>query len=111
MPQIKRKPVTAGNFNRPAWYRTRKAELGPDKKAGEGAAQIATAEVFLDGELIGSITAIRTLGRSANTWTADNTHPGVTQHGTTRFHAVDALVRSHLTELQAHPIAHLAQAA
>jgi hypothetical protein len=32
------------------------------------------------------------------------------QHGTTRFQAVDALVRSRLTELQQHPFAHLAAA-
>lgn len=111
MPKILRKPVTANRLNKPAWYRTRTAEFGPDTKAGEGDAQIATAEIFLDGELIGSITGIRTPGRSANTWTSDRIHPGVTQHGPTRFHAVDALVRTHLTELQEHPIAHLAAAA
>lgn len=111
MPKIQRKPVTAGQFNKPAWFRTRTAEFGPDIKAGEGAAQIATAEIFLDGERIGSITGIRTPGRSANNWTADRIHPGVKQHGTTRFHAADALVRTYLTELQEHPIAHLAAAA
>ncbi|HEX9227501.1 MAG TPA: hypothetical protein VF885_12735 [Arthrobacter sp.] len=111
MPKIQRKPVTAGQFNRPAWFRTRTAEFGPDTKAGEGAAQIATAEIFLDGELIGSITGTRTPGRSAYTWAADGIHPGVQQHGPTRFHAVDALVRTHLTELQEHPIARLAAAA
>jgi hypothetical protein len=34
----------------------------------------------------------------------------VKQHGTLRFHAVDALVRTHLTDLQQHPIAHLTAA-
>jgi hypothetical protein len=34
----------------------------------------------------------------------------IKQHGDTRFNAIDALVRTHLTELQQHPIAHLAVA-
>lgn len=110
MPQIKLKPVVPGNFNRPAWFRTRTAEYGPDRKAGEGASQIVTTDVYLDGELIGSITGVPDPARAVKTWTADRTHPGVKQHGTARFQAVDALVRTHLTELQAHPIAHLAAA-
>ena len=110
MPETKLKPVTPGKLNKPAWMRTRVAELGPDRKAGEGAAQIITADVYLDGELIGSITGVPDPARAVKTWTADRNHSGVKQHGTARFQAVDALVRTHLTELQQHPIAHLAMA-
>ncbi|MGO4190586.1 hypothetical protein AB4Y67_02845 [Arthrobacter sp. YAF17] len=35
----------------------------------------------------------------------------VKQHGDTHFQAIDALVRTHPTELQQHPIAYLAHAA
>ncbi len=41
MSDLKLKPVAAGKMNKPAWYRTRTAELGPDHKAGEGAASPA----------------------------------------------------------------------
>jgi hypothetical protein len=36
--------------------------------------------------------------------------PGVRQHGDTHSQAIDAHVRTHLSELQQHPIAHLAHA-
>jgi hypothetical protein len=53
---MKLKLATPGKLNRPAWYRTRTAELGPDHKTGEGVASLVTAEVYLDGEVIGSVT-------------------------------------------------------
>jgi hypothetical protein len=110
MPENTRKPVVPGNFNKPVWFRTRTAEYGPDMKSGEGSALVVTTEVFLDGERIGSITGIPVPGRAIKTWTANRIHPGVKQHGTARFNAVDAVVRTHLTDLQQHPIAHLSAA-
>ena len=110
MPDVKLKPVTPDRLNRPAWSRTHTAELGPDNKAGEGAASLATADVYLDGELSGSVTGTLRPGNTVRDWTPSRTGAGVKQHGTTRFHAVDALVRSHLTEERLHPIAHLSVA-
>lgn len=110
MPELKLKPVTPGRLNRPAWSRTHTAELGPDNKAGEGAASLTTTDVYLDGVPIGSVTGALRPNSTVREWTADRTTPGVNQHGVTRFHAVDALVRTHLTELSLHPIAHLAAA-
>jgi hypothetical protein len=110
MPEIKLKPVVAGRSNKPAWCRTHAAELGPDQKAGEGSASLATADVYLDGELIGSVTGALKPNSTVREWTSDRIGAGIKQHGTTRFHAVDALVRTHLTDLQQHPIAHLSAA-
>ena len=110
MPDIKLKPVVAGRSNKPVWYRARTAELGPDHKAGEGAASLATADVYLDGERIGSVTGALKPNSTVREWTRDRIGAGIKQHGTTRFHAIDALVRTHLTDLQQHPIAHLAAA-
>lgn len=110
MPEIKRRPVAPGKLNKPAWYRTRTAELGPDAKAGEGSASLTTADVFLDGVLIGSVTGALKPNSTLREWTPSRTGAGIKQHGTTRFHAVDALVRTHLTELSLHPIAHLSAA-
>jgi hypothetical protein len=111
MPDIKLKPVVAGRSNKPAWCRTHAAAYGPDVRAGEGDAQLTTTDVYLDGERTGSITGIPVPGQKKTAWAADGIEPGVKQHRPTRFHAVDALVRSHLTELRQHPIAHLAVAA
>lgn len=108
MPELKLKPVSPGRLNRPAWSRTHTAELGPDTRAGDGDASLTTTDVYLDGALIGSVTGVSRPGSALRDWTADRTAPGVKQHGTTRFHAVDALVRTHLTEVRQHPIAHLA---
>lgn len=110
MPEIKRRPVTPGKLNKPAWYRTRTAELGPDRKAGEGASSLSTADVYLDGQHIGSVTGALKPNSTVREWNADRLGSGIKQHGTTRFNAVDALVRTHLTDLQQHPIAHLAAA-
>jgi hypothetical protein len=111
MPELKLKPVSPGKMNRPAWMRTRTAELGSDRKAGEGPASLSTADVYLDGEHIGSVTGVLKPGSAARAWAPDRIGPGIKQHGDTRFQAIDALVRTHLTELQQHPIAHLAHAA
>jgi hypothetical protein len=107
MPELKLKPVTPGKLNKPAWYRTRTAELGPDHKAGEGAASLVTTEVYLDGEPIGAVTGSLKPNSTVREWVPDRIGPSIKQHGTARFNAVDALVRTHLTELQEHPIAHL----
>jgi hypothetical protein len=109
MPELKLKPVTPGKLNKPAWYRTRRAELGPDHKAGEGAASLVTTEVYLDGEPVGSITGTLKPNSTVRDWTPSRTGAGI-KHSTARCHAVDALVRTHLTDLQEHPIAHLAAA-
>ncbi|MBG0738920.1 hypothetical protein IV500_05720 [Paeniglutamicibacter antarcticus] len=111
MPEMNLRPVTTGKLNRPAWMRTHTAALGPDHRAGEGIASLTTSDVFLDGELIGSVTGTLKPGTALRAWVSDRVGAGVKQHGDTRFHAVDALVRTHLTDLQQHPIAHLATAA
>ncbi|GAA4035093.1 hypothetical protein GCM10023063_19320 [Arthrobacter methylotrophus] len=110
MPEIKLKPVTPGKLNKPAWYRTHVAELGPDHKAGEGSASLVTADLYLDGELIGSVTGTLKANSAVREWIPDRIGAGIKQHGTARFNAVDALVRTHLTDMQQHPIAHLAAA-
>ncbi|HEX9088868.1 MAG TPA: hypothetical protein VF867_15225 [Arthrobacter sp.] len=111
MSDLKLKPVSPGKLNRPAWMRTRVAEQGPDHKAGEGAASLVTSEVYLDGELIGSVTGAPKANSTVREWIPDHLGGGTKQHGDTRFNAIDALVRTHLTERQQHPIAHLDHAA
>lgn len=69
-----------------------------------------TAEVYLDGVLIGSVTGAPKPSSTLRTWIPDRLGAGIKQHGHTRFNAIDALVRTHLTDLQQHPIAHLAAA-
>jgi hypothetical protein len=69
MTDIKLKPVTHGKLNRPARFRTRTAELGPDHKAGEGAASLLTADVYLDGERIGSVTGAFKANSTVREWT------------------------------------------
>lgn len=69
-----------------------------------------TADVYLDGELIGSVTGVLKPNSTVRECVPDRIGAGIKQHGTARFHAVDALVRTHLTKLQEHPIAHLAAA-
>lgn len=111
MPEMKLKPVTPGKLNRPAWMRTHLAELSPDRKAGEGSASLTTTDVYLDGEHIGSVTGVLKPNSTVRAWTPDRIGAGINQHGDTRFQAIDALVRTHLTDRQQHPIAHLAHAA
>ncbi|SDL30575.1 hypothetical protein [Arthrobacter sp. ok362] len=69
MPDIKLKPVTPGKLNKPAWFRTRTGELGPDHKAGEGAASLVTADVYLDGERIGSVPGALKPNSTVREWT------------------------------------------
>lgn len=111
MPEMKLKPVSPGKLNKPAWYRTHVAELGPDQKAGEGAASLVTSEVYLNGEPIGSVTGALKANSTVREWVPDRLGAGIKQHGPARFQAIDALVRTRLTDLQQHPIAHLAAAA
>lgn len=111
MPELKLRPVTPGKLNKPAWYRAHTAELGPDHRAGEGAASLVTSDVYLNGERIGSVTGSLKTNSTAREWVPDRLGAGLKQHGTARFNAVDALVRTHLTDLQQHPIAHLSTAA
>src|SRR5690349_19186299 len=106
MPELTLKPVTPGRLNKPAWYRTHTAETGPDTRNDDGT---VTVDVYLDGERIGHITG-GARQKTVREWTAGRTGNGIKQHGATRFNAIDALVRTHLTELQQHPIAHLSAA-
>lgn len=106
MPELILKPVTPGRLNKPAWYRTRTAETGPDSKNDDGT---VTVDVYLDGERIGSVTG-GARNKAVREWAPDRIGDGVKQHGPVRFQAIDALVRTHLTELDQHPIAHLAAA-
>ncbi|WP_026538719.1 hypothetical protein [Arthrobacter sp. 9MFCol3.1] len=95
MTDLKLKTVTPGKLNKPAWFRTRTAELGPDQKAGEGTGSLLTADVYLDGERIGSVTGALRPNSAVRDWTPDRIGAGIKQHGTIRFHAIDALVRTH----------------
>lgn len=110
-------PVSPGRLNRPAWHRTHLAEFGPVSKTPGEYGSLTTYDVYLNRELIGSVTGTPKTrperpGSGAmvpdgtlRRWAPDRLAEGVTQHGDTRFEAVDALVRSHLTEIQQHPIA------
>lgn len=110
-------PVSAGRLNKPAWYRTRVAEFGPVRKAAGEYGSLTTYDVYLNREHIGSVTGtprtrperpgsdVLVSDGTLRSWTPDRLATGITQHGTTRFEAVDALVRSHLTDIQQHPIA------
>jgi hypothetical protein len=106
MPEQILKPVSPGRLNKPAWFRTRTAETGPENKNEDGT---VTVDVYLDGERIGSIRG-SAMNKTVRQWARSRIGDGVRQHGTARFNAIDALVRTHLTELQQHPIAHLAAA-
>lgn len=106
MPELILKPVTPGRLNKPAWYRTRTAETGPDTRNDDGT---VTVDVYLDGERIGSVTG-GARDKTVREWAPSRIGDGVRQHGTARFQAIDALVRTYLTELQEHPIAHLSAA-
>lgn len=103
MPEQILKPVSPGRLNKPAWFRTRTAETGPETKNEDGS---VTADVYLDGERIGYVRG-SALIKTVRHWAPSRIGDGVRQHGTARFNAIDALVRTHLTELQQHPIAHL----
>ncbi|WP_160664985.1 hypothetical protein [Pseudarthrobacter sp. ATCC 49987] len=110
MPENRLRPVNAGKMNRAAWMRTHFAELGPYVKAGEGAASTSTADVYLDGALIGSVTGVLKPDSTVRAWTPNRIGAGVNQHGSALFNSVDALVRTYLTEVRQHPIAHLTAA-
>ncbi|QOT19408.1 hypothetical protein [Paenarthrobacter sp. YJN-5] len=107
MPEQNLKPVTPGRLNKPAWYRTRTAETGPETKNDDGT---VTTDVYLDGEHIGSVKG-GARNKTVREWAPNRIGNGVRQHGTARFQAIDALVRTYLTELDQHPIAHLPAAA
>jgi hypothetical protein len=108
MPEIELTPVAAGRLNKPSWHRSHTAALGPVRTADGEHGPINTYDVYLDGERIGSISGspklrperpgsdIMIRARSLRLWTANDLPEGTTQHGTTRFEAVDALVRAHL---------------
>lgn len=109
MPEISLTAVIPGRLNKPAWFRTRTAELGPVRKTDSPAGALATYDTYLDGELIGSVTGTPRGTGSLRAWSPDQElAPGITAHGTSRFEAVDALVRSRLTERNQHPIVRLA---
>ncbi|MDJ0354462.1 hypothetical protein [Pseudarthrobacter sp. PH31-O2] len=113
MPDLRLKPVTPGKLNRPAWMRTRTAELGPDVKAGEGPATLTTADVYLDGALIGSVTGAQKPNSTLRAWVPNRLGAGVNQHGDTRFQAIDALVGPAVSggafdsDCESHSLAHL----
>lgn len=110
-------PVSPGRHNKPAWHRSNVAEFGPVRKEPGDYGSLTTYDVYLNRQLIGSVTGtpktrperpgsdVLVPDGTLRLWTPDRLAAGVTQHGDTRFEAVDALVRSHLTEIQQHPIA------
>lgn len=109
--------VSPGRLNRPAWHRSHLAEFGPVRKTPGDYGSLTTYDLYLNRHLIGSVTGTpRTRPeRPGSTvlipegtlrrWAPDRLVAGVAQHGDTRFEAVDALVRSHLTEIRQHPTA------
>lgn len=110
-------PVSPGRINRPAWHRTNVAEFGPVRKEPGDYGSLTTYDVYLNRQLIGSVTGtpktrperpgsdVLVPDGTLRLWAPDRLAAGVKQHGVSRFEAVDALVRSHLTEIQQHPIA------
>lgn len=110
-------PVTPGRLNKPAWHRAYVAEYGPVRKTAGEHGSITSYDVYLNREHIGTVSgtpktrpehpgsAVMVPDASLRLWAPDRLAAGVAQHGDTRFEAVDALVRSHLTEIQQHPIA------
>lgn len=110
-------PVSAGRLNKPAWYRTHVAEFGQVRKAAGEYGSVTTYDVYLNRVHIGSVAGtlktrperpgsdVLVVVGTLRNWTPDRLATGINQHGTTRFEAADALVRSHLTEIQQHPIA------
>lgn len=110
-------PVSPGRTNRPAWHRTNVAEFGPVRKEPGDYGALTTYDVYLNRQHIGSVTGTpKTRPEKAGSdvlvadgtlrlWAPDRLAQGVAQHGQSRFEAVDALVRTHLTETQQHPIA------
>ncbi|MET4144292.1 hypothetical protein [Arthrobacter sp. UYCo732] len=99
-------PVSPGRLNRPAWHRAYVAELGPVSKTPGEHGSITSYEVYLNRERIGTVAGtLKSATSSLRAWLPDRTAAGITQHGHTRFEAVDALVRSHLAEIRRHPIA------
>ncbi|MDQ0732180.1 hypothetical protein [Arthrobacter sp. B1I2] len=99
MSELILKPVTPGRLV-PNPY----AQLGPLTKSEDGA--VVTAHVYLDGERIGFVVGTTAPGKTVREWARQprrgRDHPA--RHA--RFNPVDALVRTHLTDLQ-RPIAHL----
>lgn len=112
MPEIPLTLVTPGRLNKPAWYRTRTAELGPVRKSDSPAGPLTSYNVYLDGELIGSVSGtLKAPTGTLRLWAPDQElAAGVTPRGNSRFEAVDALVRTRLVETRQHPISRAAAA-
>lgn len=110
-------PVSPGRLNRPAWHRSYLAEFGPVRKTPGEFGSVTAYDVYLNRVHIGAVTGTRKTkpehpgsdllipDGTLRLWSPDRTADGTIQHGDTRFEAVDALVRTHLTEIQQHPIA------
>ncbi len=106
MPETRLTPAQPGRLNKPAWFRRHCAAFGPVRKAPSELGPVTIYDVYLDGKPIGSVTGtLRSTVGTLRAWAPDRCAPGVRQHGVSRFEAVDALVRTHLTATQQHPIA------
>jgi hypothetical protein len=97
MPEIKLTPATPGRLNKPAWFRNHLAAYGPVRKADGEHGPVHIHDAYLDGELIGAVIGkLSEPGGSLRRWEPETGADGVKQHGTTRFEALDAIVRGHL---------------
>ena len=97
MPEIKLTPATPGRLNKPAWFRTHLATYGPVRKADGEKGPLHIHDVYLDGEKIGAVVGELTApGSTLRRWKPETEPAGVKQHGSTRFEALDAIVRGHL---------------
>lgn len=98
-------PAKPGRLNRPAWFRTHVAGLGPVRKTDGEHGPVHTHDAYLDGELIGAVVGTLTEPGGLRRWAPATETQGIRPHGTTRFEAIDALVRAHLPAPRASSLA------
>lgn len=97
MPDIKLAPAKPGRLNKPAWFRTHQAFFGPVRKEDGDHSPLHIHDVYLDGVIIGAVVGrLSEPGGSLRRWEAQTLPDGIRQHGSTRFEALDAVVRGHL---------------
>lgn len=97
MPDLQLVPAKPGRLNKPAWFRSHQAFYGPVRKEAGDNGPVHIHDVYLDGEIIGAVVGkLPETGGSLRRWEAQRLAAGTRQHGSTRFEALDAVVRGHL---------------
>lgn len=106
MPEIKLTPARPGRLNRPAWFRAHTADYGPARRTDGVHGPVNAHDVYLDGENIGTVIGTLTApGSSLRSWAPETLVDGITPHGSTRFEAMDAIVRGFLPAARAGKVA------